>query len=316
MLLALPPIVIAFEEDEVISDYARKPALIFSQADTAVHLAATGSDGLLIIAGERGIVQTSTDRGATWTQASIPLDVTLTTAAVTNNGQIWIGGHEGTLLQSLDQGATWVLARSRYDGPPILRIRFFGNNAGFAVGGNGLVLQTTDAGVSWQQQQIFNADFFDPHLFDIAQLDQQSYLIAAEFGNLFRSTDSGGTWEPINSPYQGSFFGLVNMGSRGIVAYGMLSHAFHSTDRGDSWTALDSGVEDASFFSGHALPNGLALAGADGAFTTGLWQGEQLQFESTPLPTRSTVADLFRLTNGDWLLATDRGPQLIPQESR
>lgn len=302
-------------DDEVISDYQRSAALLLDHAEQAVHLAATGDDKTLLVAGERGVIHRSTDQGGQWHQVPVPIDVTLTTLTRNPNGDYWAGGHEETLLRSDDEGAAWTLIRSEHDGPPVLRIRFFDADTGFAVGGNGMVLRTLDGGARWERQQIVNSVMFDPHLFDIARLADGRLLIAAETGNLFRSDDGGETWVELESPYAGSFFGLVDLGDRGVVAYGMLSNAYLSQDGGDHWQQLDTDVTDSSFFSGHPAPGGVVLAGADGTLTFGTWRDGTLRFMADPVESRPAIADLHSLPRGGWLAATDRGPLIIaPQD--
>jgi photosystem II stability/assembly factor-like uncharacterized protein len=66
--------------------------------------------------------------------------------------------------------------------------------------------------------------------------------VAGEQGLLLRSADGGESFEPLASPYKGSFFGLLATRAGSLIAYGLRGHAFRSTDAGGSWEKLETGV--------------------------------------------------------------------------
>ncbi|MEO6291390.1 MAG: glycosyl hydrolase, partial [Burkholderiaceae bacterium] len=78
---------------------------------------------------------------------------------------------------------------------------------------------------------------------------------------VMRSTDGGASFSALESPYKGSFFGLL----RGVgspsdtgdvwVAYGLRGTAYRSSDAGGHWRKLDTGVPMA-VGAGMALPTG------------------------------------------------------------
>lgn len=73
-----------------------------------LHLyAAAGMGDTLFIAGERGLVFRSDDRGATFTRLSTPYAGTYFTASVTPTGNVLLAGLRGNVLRSRDLGATW-----------------------------------------------------------------------------------------------------------------------------------------------------------------------------------------------------------------
>ncbi|GGO78915.1 hypothetical protein GCM10011348_11920 [Marinobacterium nitratireducens] len=151
------------------------------------------------------------------------------------------------------------------EGPsrPFLDLWFKDRNEGIVVGAFGLILHTTDGGETWQAwfDRMENPTLF--HLNAIKQIGDELY-ITAEAGTLFRSSDWGQSWEILDSPYDGSFFGITGNDQGRIIAYGLRGHAFQSEDWGDTWDTIDTGV-DASFFSGTMLDDGsVVLVGAGG----------------------------------------------------
>ncbi len=146
---------------------------------------------------------------------------------------------------------------------PFLDVWFKNRNEGLVVGGFGLILHTTDGGDTWSAwfDHLDNPTQF--HLNAITQIGDQLF-IAAEAGTLYRSADWGQSWEMLDSPYDGSFFGIVGTEQGRLIAYGLRGNAFQSEDWGDSWHQIDTGV-DSTLFSGTLLGDGsVVLVGAAG----------------------------------------------------
>ncbi len=272
-----------------------QPALQSAKAPHSVLLALTRAGERLVAVGERGIVLLSDDSGANWRQARVPASVSLTSVQFVDAEQGWAVGHLGVVLHSTDGGETWskqldgiqaaqlALAAARQggdarllkaaewlvaDGPdkPFLDLYFRDRRHGYVVGAYGLILRTTDAGASWQpwMGQVENPEGLN--LYGIrAQGDE--LFIAGERGLLLRSSDGGQSFQALESPYQGSFFGLLSSQDGGLLAYGLRGNAWWSGDRGDSWRQLDTGLES-------ALAAGLELA--DGRLLLASQSGELL----------------------------------------
>lgn len=151
------------------------------------------------------------------------------------------------------------------EGPsrPLLDLWFRNRNEGIVVGAFGLILHTTDGGATWSAwfDHLDNPTQF--HLNAIKQIGNQLF-IAAEAGTLYRSSDWGQSWEMLDSPYDGSFFGIAGNADGRIIAYGLRGNAYQSEDWGDTWDTIDTGV-DSTFFSGTLLDDGsVVLVGAAG----------------------------------------------------
>ena len=66
----------------------------------------------------------------------------------------------------------------------------------------------------------------------------------AEGGLLFRSEDAGDSWQALESPYYGSFFGITRAPTAStLLAFGLRGNLFRSTDDGDSWQQVDTGSD-------------------------------------------------------------------------
>ena len=69
-----------------------------------------------------------------------------TYTAVEANGKLWLGGEGGRLVGG-DAAGKWIIQRPAFN--DITDIAFSGN-AGYAVGLNGTILRTDNAGEQWQ----------------------------------------------------------------------------------------------------------------------------------------------------------------------
>ena len=245
----------------------RKPALITPRAAGAAMLAVARAGRRLVAAGERGIVRVSDDDGATWAQARVPVQASLTALHFADGQRGWAAGHLGVILRTDDGGATWTrqmdgieaarqalaaapddAARQRAqrlvdEGPdkPFFDLDLAGPR-GLAVGAYGLAVETRDGGARWHP--VAPARLPNPkslHLYAARWLGRQLF-VAGEQGLLLRSSDGGDSFEPLASPYKGSFFGLLPTRSGSLIAFGLRGHAFRSTDGGGSWERLETGV--------------------------------------------------------------------------
>ncbi|WNC70433.1 YCF48-related protein [Thalassotalea psychrophila] len=201
---------------------------------------------------------------------------------------------------------------------PFLDVWFNNKNEGFIVGAYGLILRTTDAGKSWTPwtEKLNNMDGF--HLNAINQIGDDLY-IAAEAGTLFHSTDKGQTWNSLESPYEGSFFGIVGHQDQTLIAFGLRGNAFISHNKGNQWLKIETGV-DSSLYGGHKLnAEHFVLVGASGVILHINNQGEVIKSETSKfkLPLSSVVFN--DATNGKdstLVISGLAGIQSISQENK
>jgi photosystem II stability/assembly factor-like uncharacterized protein len=97
--------------------------------------------------GEGGLILRSTDRGATWQSVGKAEDTAWNDVAI-GDAQVLVVGEFGRIRRSADGGATWqdVVSPTKTS---LMASAFRDERHGVAVGLNGVVLVTDDAGVSW-----------------------------------------------------------------------------------------------------------------------------------------------------------------------
>ncbi len=171
------------------------------------------------------------------------------------------------------------------EGPtkPFLDLLFVSPRHGWAIGAYGLLLETDDGGHSWvpRMERLDNPDGF--HLNVMLQSRDGALFIAGEAGVLFRSTDLGHSWQLLDSPYEGSFYGLTEIAPEGgLLVTGLRGRGFRSDDGGDSWRALDmatrSTLNDIVQLSGGELVS----AGNGGVLVIGDAEGEHFRQRTEP----------------------------------
>ncbi len=95
----------------------------------------------------------------------------------------------GVLIKTFDGGETWI--REDYSYP--LNSVFFANSSKGWVGGNlGTMLFTSDGGATWTNQTIGNS----VSVRDVAFRDE-NFGLAASYGSILKTTNGGANWESI-----------------------------------------------------------------------------------------------------------------------
>jgi photosystem II stability/assembly factor-like uncharacterized protein len=105
----------------------------------------------------------------------------------------------------------------------------------------------------------------DPHLNGIARTPEGGLLVVGERGSAYRSLDDGASWQRLRLPYDGSMFGVLALGERHVLAFGLRGNVQESRDLGDTWETPNSGTE-LSLQGGAVLPDGagVLLVGSNG----------------------------------------------------
>ncbi|HEV7858744.1 MAG TPA: YCF48-related protein [Pyrinomonadaceae bacterium] len=89
--------------------------------------------------GERGTVLRTTDGGLNWSTVNVPVRTTLLSVMFIGEDEGWIAGRGGVILRSSDGGRTWLQQETRTK--QNLYALFINKKNGWAVGGDGMVLQ-------------------------------------------------------------------------------------------------------------------------------------------------------------------------------
>ena len=194
------------------------------------------------------------------------------------------------------------------DGPdkPFLDILLLGGSNLLAVGAYGIAVQSEDGGATWQ----YVADRFDDprglHIYHLARAGKT--LFAAGEQGLFLVAPDGNRFEPVQTPYEGTFFGVLTTGDT-ILAYGLRGTLLRSEDGGAHWAKIPTPTE-AGLVASLLLPDGrIVLSAMSGEILVSEDQGRSVHAAERRLPIPVTA---LAATGSFLILGTPDGTRRLP----
>jgi photosystem II stability/assembly factor-like uncharacterized protein len=287
------------------------PALL-AQSDPAARTLLLGAAVVardIVAVGERGAILRSSDNGRTWQRVSVPASATLTAVSFAPQSQRgWAVGHDALILGTSDGGRTWT---QQYQGENLqtsfLDVCALDTQGAIVVGAFGQCLATTDGGQTWTPRRPTEEDL---HLNRIVASSGGSLFIAGERGLLLRSTDRGEKWMRVDSPYDGSFYGILPLGPQNLLAHGLRGRIYRSTDNGSNWTMVPN-ERRVLLAAGVRLRSGvIVLAGQARAFFVSRDEGQSFAPWTPGLTT--AVAFLLEAPDGTLLAFGEAGVSILP----
>jgi photosystem II stability/assembly factor-like uncharacterized protein len=337
MLGCLLAVLIADIRPAAAADTLTTPAKMSSRSAQSVLLAVAGAGRRLVAVGERGVILLSDDNGASWKQAKVPVSVALTGVFFASPAMGWAVGHGGVVLHTSDGGVTWAKQLDGYqaaaamlaaakagakDAPslpdaermvadgadkPFLDVYFADEQHGLVAGAYGLLFSTEDGGRSWVPRQGALDNRKGRHLYRF-HVGKQAWYLAGEQGVLFRSQDQGRTWSTLSTPYNGTFFGVLEGAGGEVVAYGLRGNAWWSADQGASWNKSQVGVP-VTLTAGVRAGSALVLADEAGHVLRSTDGGRR--FEPVPVAQPAPFTDAVLAADGALVLSSARGISLV-----
>ena len=154
------------------------------------------------VVGARGFVARSYDDGETFNEVQVGTTEGLNDVYMRGN-KIWIVGDQGTIVRSTDDGRSFIKTASspaaggsQNQPSPVdlYSVVFTDPNRGFIVGDHGLILATSDGGLSWQQQRSGT----EAQLFHLSFQGNRGWVVGTG-GVVFHTDDGGKNWYPQRS---------------------------------------------------------------------------------------------------------------------
>ncbi|HUS25370.1 MAG TPA: YCF48-related protein [Candidatus Binatia bacterium] len=184
-------------------------------------------DGV-VVAGQEGVILTSAD-GKAWQQRNVPVGTMLTRLRFVDDRHGWALGYEATVLETRDAGASWTLRHHDDKGAALYDVLFLDPARGIAVGAYGSWLESSDGGATWAARDNVLSGI-GMHLNALLRLPGGALVAAGERGLVAVSADAGASWELLDSPYGGSWFGALPHGEDGLAVFGMRGNVFVADD--------------------------------------------------------------------------------------
>lgn len=264
-----------------LPDVLDTPARVSGFAAKGATAAIACRGGQLIAVGPRGLILLSRDAAATWQQVPSPVGSDLVAVRFADATTAWAVGHDGVALRSTDAGASWqkmldgrsvlTLLLSFYGDraktgdtvaegvkkeiersmeqsatpgvlpAPFLDVWFADANEGYLVGAFGLVLRTLDGGKQWTPwiERLDNERRY--HLYAVTGEGTQRY-IAGEQGLLLKLDAESGRFVKVETPYNGSYFGIEASQGR-LIAYGLRGNVYLRREAAAEWQRIDTGTD-------------------------------------------------------------------------
>jgi photosystem II stability/assembly factor-like uncharacterized protein len=258
----------------------------------------------LVAVGERGHVLVSRDDGASWLQAKVPTRALLTGVHMHDGRLGWAVGHDAVVLRTRDGGESWQRVHyAPQEERPLLDVWFADAERGLATSAYGELLATRDGGDTWQRRAIRDGEDF--HLNALAAAADGTLYVAAEAGHLYRSDDAGLSWNPLPSPYEGSFFGVLPLAEGPVLAFGLRGRLFSSEDRGRSWRRIETNSEATLLTALEIAQGRFVVAGMEGTLVWG--EGAFAPVRTEQRPDRHAIVALARGAAGGLLLVGEGG---------
>lgn len=274
--------------------------LLLGLADAGASRVAVGGNGVILRAAD----------GKDFKQVASPVDTTLTGLAFADARQGWAVGHDSAILHSSDAGMTWTLQNWQPEqNAPLFAVLPLSPQQVITVGAFGTIKTTADGGKTWADLDAPAITAEKYHLNAIAKLRDGRIAVVGERGLVGISGD-GREWQRIALPYEGSLFGVLPFGERGMVVFGMRGNVYASAaPESGEWTQVQTNTT-ASLFGGAVQGSDtLLLTGADGTLLS--LQGNEVKAIALDASLRdAAIAAVLPSSNGPWLLASEKGLHL------
>ena len=194
-----------------------------------------------IVAGGSGVVIATSDGGRTWSYLDTGNRMWLRDVYFADSNYGWVGGGDTSFVisRTTNGGHNWQTTNLSADSGgkplfPIIALKFFGRDTGFAACTYGIV-RTTDWGNSWTRLLINGRR---PALGSMYFLDPRTGYVCSD--SLFRTTNAGSTWVGINAQVGGEGIYFRDTLTGWIAS--SVSGIWMTTDGGISWSSQTGSI--------------------------------------------------------------------------
>lgn len=284
-----------------------------------VPLVGVAKAGMRIVAvGLRGDIVYSDDEGKKWVQAADPVSSDLVAVSFADEKNGWAVGHYGVVLHTTDGGVTWTkqldgnqaadITRKYYEAKTgadrspdveraarqakalvdeantksLLDVGFVNDHEGYVVGTFNRIFRTEDGGKTWTPLMDHTDNPKELHFYAVHTDGKETYL-TGEQGMVWRLDKAKDRFVGIQTPYNGTLFGIIVDGNT-LLVYGMRGSLLRSGDEGKTWERVQLGIK-AGITGGAVLPEGqIAIANQAGEVMLSIDHGKTFQVAKTAKP--------------------------------
>jgi photosystem II stability/assembly factor-like uncharacterized protein len=237
------------------------------------------SEAGIIFAGTTGGLYRSTNGGSDWVRTTLPFDRYLNVVTTADTKVFAVGTR--LFYKSTDDGVTWKRVIPERGDPWSLVTD--GHGHVFLSTSAGL-FESIDAGNAWRLVDSLSGT---RGIFFLSMAPNGS-LFGAGFDNgVYRSLDSGQTWEQVQS---GAHIYALHSSSNNTVYIGTNQGILRSMDNGTHWIQPTSVLGDDVVMSIHSAPDGLVFAATSVGLYSSTNQGDTWVLCTNGIPTVYVLA--------------------------
>ena len=224
---------------------------------------AVSARGQVFVGVEFSGVYRTADDGLSWLQVNNGLMDLVVESIATNGSDTVYCGTRTALFRPTDSGANWlriVLCEQQFYG--IIGRAFSVGPAGDVLFAGDSLVRSTDGGDTWRSAGV-NGVFMP-----VIARNSTGHIFVGHSEGLYRSTNDGKTWAPIDQGLTSRRVNAICFNSSGYIfvggAWRIGNGVFRSTNNGDTWTRLVEGYCGTSVYEFASLRSGSVLALSDG----------------------------------------------------
>ncbi len=167
----------------------------------------------------------------------LPQGNILNEISVVNSDTLVACGLSGTFMSSGNGGQTWNVDNNLNGAAEEFHaLHFFNGSIGWVAGENGIILKTTNGGVSWSQQQTPTSAF----IYSINFINSLTGWACGEFGTILKTTNGGTNWIAQTSSTNALLWTIQFLDGNTGYAVGSGGKILKTTNGGTNWQSLTS----------------------------------------------------------------------------
>ena len=216
--------------------------IVTSKKLTDIKFTGTNS-GWVTVAPSLFIYKT-VDGGKNWSSESVTTSKSWEAVFTTDANHVWIAGEDSIKYSTLG-GGTWIGAAMNgvLSAINLFDLYFVDNSNGWAVGDNGLILNTSDGGANWSEQHSGDNPNIvtDVNLSAVHFFDADSGWTVGALGKILFTDDGGASWALQTSGVSDkNFLDVHFISSKTGWVVGSDSIFLSTVDGGQSWDPITS----------------------------------------------------------------------------
>ena len=141
-------------------------------------------------------------------------------------------------FNKLNSNSEWEILNSGISDRYLNSIFMISNDTGWVAGQDGIILKTTDSGITWNSQMSATNEW----IYSIFFIDDQKGWATGQNGMIIKTTNGGATWTEISKFTSSWFFSVFFIDDDNGWVSGQNGLVYNTSDGGNSWNLQYSGA--------------------------------------------------------------------------